>query len=207
MRIEKLSENRVRITLNTDDLKEKNIDLHDFMARPIESQTLFLDMLDLAEQKLGFTTKDYRISIEALAISTGDFVFTLTRTKDSIEIKHKKVHMKRKSIDLSKKSAVYAFSSFDDFVQFCSFLDNSNIVNISKVSKRITLYLFEDKYYIVFTNLNSDIELLKGFLSSITEFAEYIHHSELFERKLHEHGKLVIKNNAITTGTKYFIHK
>ena len=68
MQIEKLNENKIRITLNLQDLKENNIDLHSFMANSIESQDLFYNMLDKAEKEVGFETKDYKLMIEALAI-------------------------------------------------------------------------------------------------------------------------------------------
>ena len=68
MQIEKLNENKIRITLNLDDLKENNIDLHSFMSNSIESQDLFYTMLDKAEKEVGFETKDYKLMIEALAV-------------------------------------------------------------------------------------------------------------------------------------------
>lgn len=68
MHIEKITENKIRITLNIQDLEEKNIDLHSFMSNSIESQDLFYDMLDKAEKEVGFETKDYKLMIEALAI-------------------------------------------------------------------------------------------------------------------------------------------
>lgn len=68
MQIEKLNENKIRITLNLDDLKENNIDLHSFMSNSIESQDLFYNMLDKAEKEVGFETKDYKLMIEALAV-------------------------------------------------------------------------------------------------------------------------------------------
>ena len=63
MQIEKLNENKIRIILNLDDLKENNIDLHSFMASSIETQDLFYDMLDKAEKEVGFDTKDYKLMI------------------------------------------------------------------------------------------------------------------------------------------------
>lgn len=68
MRIEKITENKIRITLNIQDLKDNNIDLHSFMSNSIESQDLFYDMLDKAEKEIGFETKDYKLMIEALAV-------------------------------------------------------------------------------------------------------------------------------------------
>lgn len=35
MRIEKLNENKIRIFLGIEDLREKNIDLHDFMSNSL----------------------------------------------------------------------------------------------------------------------------------------------------------------------------
>ena len=67
MRIEKLTENKIRIVLNLDDLKENNIDLHSFMSSSIETQDLFCNMLDKAEREIGFKTKDYKLMIEAIA--------------------------------------------------------------------------------------------------------------------------------------------
>ena len=68
MRIEKITENKIRIILNLHDLEEKNIDLHTFMSSSIESQDLFYDMLDKAEKEIGFKTQNYKLLIEALAV-------------------------------------------------------------------------------------------------------------------------------------------
>lgn len=68
MQIEKLTENKIRIILNLDDLKENNIDLHSFMSSSIETQDLFFNMLDKAEKEIGFKTKDYKLMIEAIAV-------------------------------------------------------------------------------------------------------------------------------------------
>lgn len=73
MKIEKLNENKIRITLNIDDLSERNIDFHSFMSNSIESQDIFIDMLDKADKEVGFKTDDCRIMIEALALKDRSF--------------------------------------------------------------------------------------------------------------------------------------
>ena len=70
--------------------------------------------------------------------------------------------------------------------------------------KDISLYLFKNTYYLVFKNINIDYELIKLFFSEIAEFGKNINFSENFERKLLEHGKIIMKKNAISTGIKYF---
>ncbi len=61
-------EDKIRITLNIEDLNERDIDYHSFMSNSIESQNIFLDMLDTAEKEVGFNTRDCRLMIEAIAL-------------------------------------------------------------------------------------------------------------------------------------------
>ena len=75
---------------------------------------------------------------------------------------------------------------------------------IKDFAKDISLYLYKEKYYLVFTDINLNINLLKTFCSSITEFAHFVNNSDLFESKLLEYGELVIKNNAINTCINHF---
>lgn len=73
MQIEKITENKIRIILNIQDLQGKNIDLHTFMSNSIESQDLFYEMLNKAEKEVGFETKNYKLIIESLAIPNRKF--------------------------------------------------------------------------------------------------------------------------------------
>jgi len=82
MKIEKLNENKIRIIFNNKDLEENNIDLHSFMSNSIETQTLFLDLLDEADKKLGFNTDNHKIAIEILSLNNNSFVLTITRLDD-----------------------------------------------------------------------------------------------------------------------------
>ena len=81
MKIEKLTENKIKITLNIDDLDENNINLHSFMANSFETQDLFYTILDKAEKEVGFITDNYKLMIEALSSSDGTFILTITRLK------------------------------------------------------------------------------------------------------------------------------
>ncbi|MBP3502164.1 MAG: adaptor protein MecA [Clostridia bacterium] len=208
MKFEKLNENKIRITLSNQDLIEKHIDFNSFMSNSIETQDLFLDVLEEAEQKVGFVTKDHKIKIEALAMADGDFVLTITRfgKREEKEIqstnKSKKIKAKRKSTTLNSENLVYSFNTFDDFCLFSSFV--GKIKNFSTIAKSTLLYTYNDKYYLVFSKLNLNHPYIKKFYTLITEFGTYINNSDLFSYKLYERGKLVFKNNAIKLCLKYF---
>ena len=104
MRIEKISDNKIRFILNMEDLEEKNIDFHSFMANSIETQDLFLDMLDKAEEEVGFKTENYKLMIEAIATSDGKFILTVTRIAEEVDKKttKKSINAKRKNVVMQK---------------------------------------------------------------------------------------------------------
>ena len=206
MKIEKITENKIRITLNTEDLREKNIDFHSFISNSIEAQDIFVDMLKEAEEQVGFKTDDYKILLEAMATSDGKFILNVTRViPDSDNFRKKNVLIKRKCVKIDKKLAVYKFDTFDDFCNFANLLHTSNYSVIVKKIKKAILYSYNNSYYLVLNNISADISLLKSFCSLVAEFSCYISNSDLFEKKLSEYGKLVIKNNAIETCCKYFM--
>lgn len=207
MKFEKLNENKIRITLNNQDLEEKHIDFHSFMSNSQESQNLFLDMLDEAEKKVGFITKDYKIRIEALAMSDGNFILTITRFGKNIDtetkpLKMKKVKIKRKNLDMTSKQLIYKFNTFDDFCNFSNFI--SKLHNFTSIAKNIVLYSYQNSFYLCISDINIEHNCIKQLYTLITEFGTYIDNSEVFSRKLAECGKVFIKNNAIKTCIKYF---
>ena len=207
MKFEKLNENKLRITLNIGDLATKNIDYQSFMSNSIDTQKLFLDMLDEAEKKVGFTTKNYKIMIEALVTSNGDFIVTVTRylPEDVSTSQKKKVFKpKRKITNSTSTKLIYSFNTFDDFCLFCNSLDNSVVKNINKISKDISLYLYKNTYFLLVNDINNNFICTKSFINCISEFGTYMHNSNILEYELKEYAKPIISNNAVKICLKYF---
>lgn len=207
MRIEKLNENKIRIFFDMEDLIEKNIDLHTFMSNSMETQDLFLDMLEKAESELGFNTKNYKLIIEALASSDGKFIITVTRilpNDNGINKKNKRtVKTKIKSVIPNKLSSANVFNTFDDFCAFCTYLNNSSSLSKTKL-KSASLIFYNDKYYLIFNNLKLDVKEFKLLYSTLTEFSSALRNEIVFERKIKEYGKIIFKKDAITECIKYF---
>ena len=208
MKIEKLNENKIRITLNMDDLNERDIDFHSFMSNSIESQDIFLDMLDKAEEEVGFNTDDCRIMIEALALKDGHFVLTITKFEhegEKVPLRRKSLHIKRKNSDINLKKTIYSFDSFDTFCDFCLFLrDTINERQITEFARTSDLYEYNSNYYLVLSDINVESSSLKYICASITEFAHFVNSSELFERKIKEYGKIIMPNSALLTCMEHF---
>lgn len=213
MKIEKLTDNKIRIIINLDDLREKNIDSSVF-TKPLETQTFLLDVLNKAEKEVGFYTDGCKLLIEAFSSDEGSFVFTITKYEDnsdkspnSITIPgRRKVTAKKKTLKSDCKTSIFKFSSFEEFCNLCNCLNEMGNINLKGISKNISLYLYNDTYYLVISDINIENNKLKHFYSIVSEFASLCSQSNTFENKLIEHGKAIIKKNAINTGIKYFVN-
>ena len=213
MKIEKLTENKIRVIINGQDLKDNHIDLHTLMTKTLESQNLFLKMLLKAEQEVGFHTDGCRLLIEAFSSTDDNFVFTITKYKKSdndisedINIPKRKISVRRKSINLKSSTTIYCFEDFDNFCNFCQFLNNIHEFESKKMSKDFSLYWYQDNYYLVISNINITYPYLKNFYSAISEFGKSASYSTSFQNKLLEHGKIIMKKNALAIGIKYFLN-
>ena len=100
--------------------------------------------------------------------------------------------------------AIYQFESFDEFCNFCTYLNNSKLGYLKGLAKNIVLYDFDSKYFLVFSNLNIDFKFISLFYNSISEFAKLVSNSSTFSSRLIEYGRPVFKGNAIKCGINYF---
>ncbi len=209
MKIEKLTENKIRVIVNSEDLKNNNLDYKTIMEKPIESQKLFLEMLLKAEKEVGFYTEGYRLLVEAFSSSDGLFVFTITKYAEKATTSSNKLKVtpkkKTKHVNPKSSTSIYKFSSFEEFCEFCTAMHNITNFQSKQLAKTIALYLFNDTYYLILSNINTESAYIHTFYSTISEFASLASHSETFKMKLLEHGKAIMKRNAIETGIKYFL--
>lgn len=206
MKIEKINEDKLRIILTSNDLQEKNIDIHSFVSNSIESQKLFWDMLDEAEKQTGFKAQNCQLVIEALAVNGGNFILTVTKVKSDevaskLKTKKAKVSAKIKNPKLSESTNIYKFDDFENFISFCKFIPKKQV---PALLDDVCLYEYENEYYLTFKLLSTDIKALTKLASMLSEFGTYVKDSVLFESKLLEYGTLVCKDNAILSTQKYF---
>lgn len=210
MKFEKVNENKLRITLSMHDLEEKDIDFHDFMSNSIETQELFLDMLEEAEEKIGFQTRNCKIRIEALAMTEDDFVLTITKMMPdkNAKIPRKRPKVKRKTSNISNMSItnlIYKFNTFDDYCNFIEFIVHNNLLDAQKIAEKISLYLYKNSYYLVLNNLDKQYKNLIRFYTGIIEFGSYVLDPNLFISRLNESGTVVIKHNAFKKSLTHFL--
>lgn len=208
MKIEKLTEDKIRVILNFSDLEKNHIDAKSVFSRTLEYHDFFMNLLEQAKTEVGFSTDGCRILIEALSTSDEYLVFTITKylepsSKGALPLKRPCV--KRKSLNNSSKKTIYKFDNFDYFCDFCEYLKNNLNIEIDKISKASSLYFYKNTYYLIFNNTKISQKLSKLLYITVSEFLSPYSFSNVFENKLFEYGKLIIKSNAINTGIKYFL--
>lgn len=215
MKFEKINDDKIKVILNISDLSTQNIDFHSFMANPLSSQDFFSSILDTAKKETGFITKDYNIRIEILSLSNIDFIITLTR----IPIKKAYSNTKTQFLDnlnntnirqikvgknhqaLPSSLVIYCFDNYNDFYQFSVLISSMQFPK--NIAKKLILYAYNKKYYLLIDTLNINKSENYKIYSIITDFATYVHNSDIFSKKLSEYGKIIIKNNALDFAIKY----
>jgi len=164
MKIKKINNDKLKIILSSNDLDEKNIDVDSFLANPIESQNLFFEILDLAEEKYNFDIENNKAIIEAISLDNNLFILTITKLKNDV-------------CTYNNDSKIYSFESANDFLSFYSSVLKNNIY-LSKSD----IFQFDNKYYFLLNKKNKYLENL------LLEFSYPLNNYSLLQDIFIEYG-------------------
>ena len=211
MKIEKLTENKIRIILNMEDLEKNNIKFESLHTNTPEIQTMILSILDKAEKEIGFYTQDSKILIEAISSFDGTFVFIITKSysnsQTSTIFSRKKPIAKRKTLKLDNNAIIYSFHNFDEFCNFCQALHIEFLTqeSLKTVCQNTSLYFYNNNYYLLISGINTNYKHINIFFSVISEFTDRVDSCKNFDAKLIEHGTVIFKKNAISNTINIFV--
>jgi adapter protein MecA 1/2 len=204
MKIEKINENKIKITLTKKDLENRNIDIGKFKLNTSSYQQLLWDIMEHAEIEFGFDISESQLFIEAIADNSGDFIIIITRSSGEdlpSEIQHILMDkiisagifplpLKNSSeIPISEKYDVVSFNDLDDIISLCQHLPQCKSIPSQ-------LYNYKGLYYIVLKNNGRNINLLNIFESKSVEFNGTFIDTKLLPL-LEEHGNKIISSAAI----------
>ncbi len=205
MKIEKLTENKIRVIINSNELGLNHISVHSLMTKALETQEIFSDILKKAEKEVNFYTDGCKLLIETFSSLDDIFVFTITKYLPENDTKKKKLTAKRKSFNKISQHSICRFETFDTFCHFCNKIKCLHRIDVNKLAKNTALYLWKDTYFLVLRDIHTSCDEVNLFYSALSEFGKPLSFSDNFESKLLEHGKVVIKKDAIRVGIKYFV--
>lgn len=208
MRIEKINENKIKVTISLNDLQERNIDLHSINYNSPATQELFWDMMEQAEIQFGFNATDSQLAIETVPDETEGFVVIITKLDEEGDFesiqKYIKNRFKKTDLKIKKKSqkicssiVIYSFSNFDDLC-----LLSSRIRHI--YTGESTLYRLKDIYYLILSKTACTINNIKSFESLLDEYGMKIKNTSFYEGYLEEYATKIIDSNAVDIINSYF---
>jgi adapter protein MecA 1/2 len=208
MKIEKISDNIIRVTISLNDLEEWNIDLNTLNYNTPAAQEFFWDMMEQAEEQLGFNLSDSQLIIEPVPDSNDGFVITITKVDEDgdFESIHKyiKSRLKKSDLKVKKKSRkvcaalfIYSFSSIDDVSGLAGKLKEL-------YSGESTLYRCRGTYYLTLTRSGIASANSRMFELILNEYGTKVQNVSFYEGYLNEYGEKIIDSNALEVLQQYF---
>lgn len=86
MKLERISENQIRCTLNRNDLINRELKISELAYGSEKAKALFRDMMAQASDELGFEAEDIPLIIEAVPVSGDCVVLIITKVEDPEEL-------------------------------------------------------------------------------------------------------------------------
>lgn len=86
MKLERLSENQIRCTLDKTDLADRELLLDELAYGTDKAKELFHDMMEQASEELGFEANDIPLMIEAIPVSPECLILIITKVDDPEEL-------------------------------------------------------------------------------------------------------------------------
>lgn len=223
MRIEKVNDTQIRVTLSHSDLNPRDIKISELAYGSQKAQELFRDMMTQAYEEFGFETENIPLMIEAVPLSRESIMIVVTKIEDPAQIDDRlgalgerpthrtfksqddEVHTHKHKAPTPKKNPkqpknlvlIYSFSSLDDITS-AGHRINPIYCGMNSVYK-------EDKgTYFLVLHPNFMHKTTQAQLEAVLDdFGSKHVSSSLGERFLMEHSTLLIKDKAIEVLTTY----
>lgn len=192
MRLERLTYNKIKFFLTTDDLYDRGLSKEDIWIDSLKWNQLFHDMLAEANEEFGMEFQG-TIAVEIYSLQAQGMVMILTMEEsDQDEESLEDVFIEMQVSIEGCEEVLFEFTSIEEVIQLSK---RFTMMNFSGGS----LYSMNEKYYLLFEGIDADEKH-----KLISVLAEYGDPSLLSIHRLMEYGNSIIKNKAIETIVEYF---
>ncbi|UUZ79481.1 genetic competence negative regulator [Paenibacillus sp. P26] len=192
MKMERLSQDKIRIFLTFDDLTERGIHKDDMWREIPKVHELFSEMMDQAYMELGFDATG-PLAVEVLAMPAQGMVVIVTRGKmnlghseDALEEEMEEVYELEVTMDETDQ-ITYAFHDFEDLLRM------AKVINPMLIEGG-TLYSYKGKWILLLDAVEMEENRLQAVVAVLSEFGEA---TSVTQAVLEEYGKTVIESDAV----------
>lgn len=227
MKIEKISDTQIRVTLNHSDLQNRDIKIGELAYGSTKAQALFRDMMAQAYEDFGFEAENVPLMIEAVPLSTDSIMIVVTKVEDPAQIEEKldligerpthrtfKDSIAKDLAELEKMASASSSSSSPSISKQPAPTPSSplsfmyifkNLDDVSSASHHIknlyfgetSLYKYDDRYFVILEENKNSKTDMEIIKGLLDEFGDQGNLSDLNEMFLKEHGKIIIESNAL----------
>ncbi|MCE5169590.1 genetic competence negative regulator [Paenibacillus profundus] len=201
MKIERLSQDKIRIFLTFDDLSERGIQREDLWQEMTKLQELFAEMMDQAYTELGFDATG-PLAVEVFAMPAQGMVVIVTRTRWDSASHHAHgvdedelddVYEMEVTLEESD-TIVFAFRDFEHFIEAAHTVNGQFPVSGA-------LYQYNGQWIYHVEPANMEPHRLHGFIAILAEYGEA---TSVTTAVLEEYGTCIIAEDAISVICAHF---
>jgi adapter protein MecA 1/2 len=191
VKIERLSQDKIRIFLTFDDLSERGIQKDDMWKEISKVHELFSEMMDQAHIELGFDTSG-PLAVEVFTLPVQGMVVIVTRGNFPSHERHydddvdEDVYEMEVTVEQSELIS-YAFGDFEELLRMAKVL-NSYLIDGG------TLYNYKGMYILQIEPIDLDESKLQAVISILSEFGQV---TAVTRAVLEEYGKTIIADDAV----------
>ncbi|CAM3777473.1 genetic competence negative regulator [Cohnella lubricantis] len=199
MRMERLSQDKIRIFLTFDDLSERGIQKEDMWREIPKVHELFSEMMDQAYSELGFDASG-PLAVEVFAMPAQGMVVIVTRGKldrdaeasaeDELD---EEVYEMEVTLEQSE-AIIYRFRDIEDAISAAKMLNRH-------LTQEGRMYRYQNQWVLCFDPAGLENA---GYHALIAVLAEYGDATSVTPAVLEEYGQLVIPSNAVKVLAEHF---
>jgi adapter protein MecA 1/2 len=173
MRLERVSENKIKIMLSDDDLSENNIEETDLWRNTPNVHAFFQELLRKAELELSFST-NCPVAIEIYSIPKEGVVLEITRrNRDNYEYASE---VEEELMEKDQNGVLYVFETIDSVIYACDYLKRMGITSGSALftkDNKYFIYIKSKHFYCMQTLQSILAEFGNKALETVHEIKEY----------------------------------
>lgn len=194
MRLERITLNKIKVSLSSDDLFDRGICNEDILKESNKWQQLFHEMLEEACDEFGVDIRG-QVVVEVFSLQTQGMILIITMEDEFVDDEedfHTDNFIEMQVKVGARDDLLFEFDDFENIIQLSKRLHALNVTDGS-------IYFKENKYYLYFDCTNS--EIFEKIACILTEFGNP---SLVSYHILEEYGTVILKHKAIEKVNQYF---
>lgn len=192
LKIEKISNDRIKITLDIDELASRKISPAEIQNNKQKAQDFFFKLIEESKLQDEFLTEGSQLFIEASSVNN-QFMIIITKVFDLPN--NSKYYSDTKTI-YRLTSSVYEFCILDNLLSFAKKASNLNLFLGFN-----SLYLYNNKYYLIFSSsCVKNPEFIQTFIV-LSEYCDNYYKNVENIHLIYEYGKCIFEKKALNSLT------